>query len=67
MVVIYGSNKYNRENKQKYKCTKQDCIVSVGAVIDHNTIVGDYSHINADAVMIAGCKFSKGIYRQSEQ
>ena len=30
------------------------CIISIGALVDHNAVVGDYCHINAGAICKSG-------------
>jgi hypothetical protein len=38
---------------------EKGCIVSIGALTDHDSIVGEYSHINTDAITKANSKLER--------
>ena len=39
---------------------EEGCLVSVGAIVDHDVVMGAYSHINAGAICKAGSRIESG-------
>ena len=38
---------------------EKGCIISIGVLVDHDSVVGECSHINTGAIVKAGCKVDK--------
>ena len=35
---------------------RKGCIISVGAIVDHDAVIGAYAHVNAGAICKGGAK-----------